>query len=56
MSCLVGAAGQGCCDEVHVLRLPGWVQSAGVLAEILMAMGLGKKVVFVEVDNYLEEM
>jgi nucleoside 2-deoxyribosyltransferase len=44
------------CDEVHVLRLPGWVQSAGVQAEILMAMGLGKKVVFVEVDNYLEEM
>lgn len=36
----------GACDEVVVLMLPGWKESAGVQAEIKIATELGKPVSF----------
>lgn len=35
------------CDEMHVLTLPGWNQSAGVIDEIRMATTCSIKVVYV---------
>jgi hypothetical protein len=32
------------CDEVWVLKIPGWQESRGVRAEIEMAEGMGKPV------------
>ena len=36
------------CDEVWVLKLPGWDTSKGVAAEIALARELGKEVTFVD--------
>lgn len=40
----------GRCDEVVVLMLDGWSESAGVLAEIRIAGSLGKPVRYLERD------
>jgi len=37
----------GRCDEVVVLKLPGWDESRGVQAEVAMARKLGKPVSYV---------
>lgn len=37
----------GRCDEVWVLKLPGWADSAGVQGEISLAQRLGKPVEYV---------
>lgn len=34
------------CDEVWIMRIPGWEESKGVKAEIKIARDLGKKVVY----------
>jgi hypothetical protein len=34
------------CDEVHVIRLPGWKSSKGVQREIKYAMSIGKKIIY----------
>jgi len=39
------------CDEVVVLMLDGWRESAGVRAEIALAHDLGKPVRFLGVDE-----
>ena len=39
------------CNEVHVLCLDGWKESKGVTAEILIAKELGKKIVYLDVDE-----
>jgi len=36
------------CDEMVVLKLPGWEESIGVRAEIAAARTLGKPVTFLE--------
>lgn len=41
----------GCCDEVRVLRLPGWEESVGVRAEIAYAKAQGMPVVFLDADG-----
>lgn len=35
------------CDEVVVLQLPGWEDSAGVAAELRLARALGKPIAYV---------
>lgn len=37
-------------DEVHVLRLPGWHESGGVVSEIAHARAIGRTVVEVTPD------
>jgi len=41
----------GFCSELVVLRLPGWDESRGVLAEIDIARELGKPVRFVDPED-----
>jgi len=36
------------CDKVVVLKLPGWKESVGVKAEVLMAIRLGKDVEYMK--------
>lgn len=36
------------CDEMYVLRLPGWQESKGVAAEIQIAAELHKPITFVD--------
>ncbi len=36
------------CDEVIVLKIPGWQESVGVQAEIAAAQAMGKPVTFME--------
>jgi len=36
------------CDELLVVKLPGWRESAGVQAEVAIARKLGKPVSFIE--------
>lgn len=38
----------GACDEMVVLKCPGWEESLGVESEIRLAKDIGKKVRFVE--------
>lgn len=42
----------GMCDRVHVLTLPGWQQSVGVMAEINEAKALEMPVVFIDSETY----
>jgi nucleoside 2-deoxyribosyltransferase len=39
------------CDELHVLMLDGWRQSAGVQAEMLIAETLGKPIRWITVGR-----
>ncbi len=36
------------CDEVCVLKLPGWKKSAGVQAEIKLARKMGKPTIYID--------
>jgi hypothetical protein len=38
----------GACDEVRVLKLPGWEQSEGIAAEVRIAKSMNKKVTYME--------
>jgi len=39
------------CSELHILKLPGFKESKGVLGEIQIAESLGKPVVFIEPEE-----
>lgn len=41
------------CDEMVVLRLPGWEQSLGVAEELRMAKARGMLVIFMDPDEYV---
>lgn len=43
------------CDEIHVLMLPGWDKSKGVLLEIEMAKEFGMPVKYVDIKPFLPE-
>jgi hypothetical protein len=38
----------GQCDEMVVLKYPGWEESRGIEAEVRLAKGMGKKVRYME--------
>lgn len=42
------------CDLVWVLRMPGWNLSKGITAELEEARRLGKRIVFIECEDYSE--
>ena len=39
------------CDAVYVYCLPGWRESRGVVAEIKLAINLGKEIIYSEDEN-----
>lgn len=44
------------CDELWVLKLPGWQNSHGVKAEIQIAMELGKQIRYLYIDEELPKL
>ncbi|MFA5457560.1 MAG: DUF1937 family protein [Synergistaceae bacterium] len=44
----------GICDEMAVLKYPGWDQSEGVESEIRLAKSMGKKIRYLEWDDGIQ--